>query len=125
MTLKTNARIAGFFFLFYIATGITSLILFGKATSGAEGTTAKLAVIAQHATTVRVTVLLTLCGFVSAVVIAVPIYALTRDVDRDLALLAMCFRVTEGVIAAAAQPLQLLAIATASATAGTAVAASD
>ncbi len=116
MTLKTNARIAGFFFLFYIATGITNLILFGKATSGAEGTTAKLAVIAQHATTVRVTVLLTLCGFVSAVVIAVTIYALTRDVDRDLALLAMCFRVTEGVIAAvsATRTLQLLAVATAS-----------
>src|SRR5712692_7044422 len=116
MTLKTNARIAGFFFLFYIATGITSLILFGKATSGAEGPVAKLAAIAQHATTVRLTVLLTLCGFVSAVVIAVTIYALTRDEDRDLALLAMCFRVTEGVLAAASgvRTLQLLAVATAS-----------
>jgi hypothetical protein len=80
--------------------------------------------MAQHATTVRLTVLLTLCGFVSAVVIAVTIYALTRDEDRDLALLAMCFRLTEGVIAAIAsvRSLELLAIATA---AGTAVAASD
>jgi hypothetical protein len=130
MTRKTNARLAGFMFLFYIATGITSLVLFNQATSGApgiNGTAAKLASMAQHATTVRLTVLLTLCGFVSAVVIAVTIYALTRDEDRDLALLAMCFRVSEGVIAAIAAvgALQLLAIATASARAVTATAASD
>ena len=123
MTRKTNARLAGFMFLFYIATGITNLVLFGKATSGAEGTAAKLASIAQHATTVRLTVLLTLCGFVSAVVLGVTLYALTRDEDRDLALLALCCRVTEGVIAAiaAVQTLQLLAIATA----GPAATASD
>ncbi len=123
MTRKTNARLAGFMFLFYIVTGIANLALFNQATSGAEGTAAKLASIAQHATTVRVTVLLTLCGFVSAVVLAVTIYALTRDEDRDLALLAMCFRVSEGVIAAASavRTLQLLAVATAS----TAVAAPD
>jgi hypothetical protein len=123
MTRKTNARLAGFMFLFYIATGIASLVLFGQATSGAEGTAAKLASIAQHGTTVRLTVLLTLCGFVSAVVLAVTLYALTRDEDRDLALLALCCRVTEGVIAAisSVRPLQLLAIATAS----TAVAPSD
>jgi hypothetical protein len=130
MTRKTNARLAGFMFLFYIATGITSLVLFNQATSrapGINGTAAKLASMAQHPTTVRLTVLLTLCGFVSAVVIAVTIYSLTRDEDRDLALLAMCFRVSEGVIAAVAAvgALQLLAIATASARAGTATAASD
>ena len=66
MTRKTNARLAGFMFLFYIATGITSLVLFNQATSGAEGTSAQLASIAQHATTVRLSVLLTMCGFVSA-----------------------------------------------------------
>jgi hypothetical protein len=122
MTRKTNARLAGFMFLFYIATGIANLVLFNQATSG-EGTAAKLASIAQHATTVRLTVLLTLCGFVSAVVLGVTLYALTRDEDRDLALLALCCRVTEGVIAAisAVSVLQLLAIATA----GPAATASD
>jgi hypothetical protein len=112
MTRKTNARLAGFMFLFYIVTGIASLVLFNQAASG-QGTAAKLANLAQHATTVRLSVLLTMCGFVSAVVIAVTIYALTRDEDRDLALLAMCFRVSEGVIAATAaiKALQLLAVA--------------
>lgn len=34
MTRQTNARIAGFTFLFYIATGITSMILSSRAMSG-------------------------------------------------------------------------------------------
>ena len=113
MTRKSNARLAGFMFLFYIVTGIGNLVLFGQATGGAEGIAAKLASIAQHATTVRLTVLLALCGFVSAVVLGVTLYALTRDEDRDLASLALCCRVTEGVIAAtsAVGVLQLLAVA--------------
>ena len=122
MTRKTNARLAGFMFLFYIVTGIANLALSNQAASG-EGAAAKLASLAQHATTVRLTVLLTMCGFVSAVVLGVTLYALTRDEDRDLALLALCCRVTEGVLAAAGagRTLQLLAVATAS----TAVAAPD
>ena len=120
MTRKTNARLAGLMFLFYIVTGIASLVLFNQAASG-EGNTAKLASIAQHATTVRLTVLLTMCGFVSAVVLGVTLYALTRDEDRDLALLGLCCRVTEGVLAAGStsRTLQLLAVATASTVAGT------
>src|SRR5437762_3158028 len=39
MTRTTNARIAGFTFLFYIAAGVVSMILFGRATGG-EGTAA-------------------------------------------------------------------------------------
>ncbi len=40
MTRTTNARLAGFMFLFYIATGVASIVLFNQATSGAEGTAA-------------------------------------------------------------------------------------
>jgi hypothetical protein len=125
MTRTTNARLAGFMFLFYIATGLANLALFNQAASG-EGTAAKLASIAQHATLVRVTVLLTMCGFVCAVVLGVTLYALTRDVDRDLAIMALCCRVTEGVnaVAGAGRTLQLLTIA-AMATGSTAVAAPD
>jgi hypothetical protein len=83
MTRKTNARLAGFMFLLYIVTGITSMVLFGQATSGAEGTAAKLAGIARHAMLVRLTVVLTLLTFVYAVVLGVTLYALTRDEDRD------------------------------------------
>jgi hypothetical protein len=123
MTRTTNARLAGFMFLFYIATGITSMVLFRQATGGAEGTAATLASLAQHATTVRLTVLLTLLTFFVAVTLAVSLYALTRDEDRDLALLALCCRATEAVIApiSAVQTMGLLSVATAS----TAAAAPD
>ena len=129
MTRRTNARLAGFMFLFYIATGITGLALSNQVASGTQGpdsTAAKLAAMAQHATTVRLTVLLTMCGFVSAVVLGVTLYALTREEDRDLAMMALCCRVTEGVnaVAGAGRTLQLLAIA-AMAAGSTAVAAPD
>lgn len=123
MTRTMNARLAGSLFLLYIATGIGSMILFGHVTSGAEGTAAKLASIAQYATAVRLTVLLTLLQFLYAVGLGVTLYALTRDEDRDIALLALCCRVSEGVIGAisAVRTLQLLSVATAS----TAAAAQD
>lgn len=114
MTRTANARIAGFTFLFYIAAGITSLVLFGRAASG-EGIAAKLAAIAQHVTYVRFTVLLGLFEAFSALVLAVTLYALTRDEDPDLALLAFTCRVTEGVMAglSIASTLALLRLATA------------
>ena len=96
MTRKTNARIAGFTFLFYIAVGITSMVLSGRATGG-EGTAAKLASIAQHATYIRITVILTLLAGFSALVLAVTLFAITRDEDPDLAMLAMMCRVAEGI----------------------------
>ncbi|HSS18750.1 MAG TPA: DUF4386 domain-containing protein [Pyrinomonadaceae bacterium] len=113
MTNKANARLAGFAFLFYIATGISSLVLFNQAAGGGSAA-AKLASIVQHAGLVRVTVLLNLCGFLSAVVLGVTLYALTRDEDRELALLGLCCRLTEGVnaVVAATGRLQLLSLAT-------------
>jgi len=82
MTRKTNARIAGFTFLFYIAVGITSMVLFRQATSG-ESIAAKLASIGQHATDLRLTVLLGLFQAFSALVLAVTLYAITREQDAD------------------------------------------
>jgi hypothetical protein len=52
MTRTTNARLAGFPYLFYIALAIPAMVLFDKATS-AEGTAAKLARIAEHPPRVR------------------------------------------------------------------------
>ena len=96
MTRTTNARIAGFTFLVYIAASITGMLLFARATTG-EGVAAQLATIAQHATDVRVTVLLSLLGNFCALVLAVTLYAITRELDPDLAMLAMICRVAEGI----------------------------
>ena len=61
----TNARIAGFTFLFYIAAGIASLVLFGgrPAERGSRRSFA-------------------------ALVLAVTLYAITREQDTDLAMRA-------------------------------------
>ena len=113
MTRTTNARIAGFTFLFYIAVGITSLVLFGRATSG-EGIAAEFAGIAEHATGVRVTVVLDLLQCFSALVLGVTLYAITREQDPELAMLALTCRVGEGLLAATGIPstLGLLWLAT-------------
>ena len=97
MTHTTNARIAGFTFLFYIAAGILSLVLFSQATGGQE-INAKLASIAQHVLQLRLTIVLGLLQAVCAIVLAVTLYAITRDQDSDLAMLALIFRVGEGLL---------------------------
>lgn len=97
MTRTTNARIAGYTFLVYIAAGLTSMALFGRATGG-EGAAAQLASIARHATEARVTILLALVMGLSALVLAVTLYAITRDEDRDLAMLAFTCRAAEGIV---------------------------
>ena len=114
MTRTTNARIAGFTFLFYIAVGITSMVLFGRATSG-EGIAAKLASMAQHETQVRVVVSLTILTSLSALVLGVTLYAITRDQDSDLAMLGLTCRVVEGVNGATSisRTLGVLSLATA------------
>lgn len=113
MTRTTNARLAGFTFLLYIAAGITSLVLSGRATRG-EGMAAKLASIAQHATDMRVVVLLTLLTSFCAVVLGVTLYAITREQAADLAMLGLTCRLVEGVNGAVSVPstLGLLWLAT-------------
>lgn len=74
MTRSNNARLAGFTFLFYIAAGISSMLLAGR----------------PHA----IDVLSMLTSF-SALVLGVTLYALTREVDRDLAMLGLLCRVLE------------------------------
>ena len=76
MTRRTNARVAGIAFLVYIAAGITSLALSGRT---------------------NVTDVLVVFTSLSALVLGVTLYAITRDVDHDLAMLALICRVVEGV----------------------------
>ena len=114
MTRKTSARLAGFTFLFYIGVAFASIVLFNRATD-AEGTAAKLARIAQHASDVRLSVLLSLLCCFSAVVLAVALYGITRDEDHELALLALLCRVGEGLCIAtfSVATMGLLRLATA------------
>jgi hypothetical protein len=97
MTRTTNARIAGFSFLLYIALGITAMVLFGRATGG-EGIAAKMAGIAQHEGVVRLSALLNLTTAFTALLLGVTLYAITRDEDPDLALMGLACRVAEGVV---------------------------
>ncbi len=117
MTRRTNARIAGIAYLLYIAAAFPSMLLSGRATSGA-GMVEKLANMALHATDVRLAAVLSLIGCLCALVLAVTLYAITREQDRDLALLALTCRVAEGVTGAVSIPttLGLLALATAAGT---------
>ena len=75
------------------------MVLHSRATS-AEGTSAILLRIAEHASTVRVTILLELLECFSALVLAVTLYGITRDVNHELAMLALVCRVSEGVLGA-------------------------
>jgi hypothetical protein len=76
MTRRTNARIAGLTFLVYFVAGIGSMLLSGRASA---------------------TSLLSLVTSVCALLLGVTLYALTRHVDRDLALLALAFRIIEAM----------------------------
>ena len=106
MTRTTNARVAGVAYLFYIGVAFPSMVLSGRATRG-EGMAAKLATMAQHAADVRLAALLALLGALSALVLAVTLYAVTRVEDADLALLGLTCRVAEGVTGAASIPATL------------------
>jgi hypothetical protein len=76
MTRTANARVAGFTFLLYIAAGITSMALARQAPARE---------------------LLSVLMSLSAIVLGVTLYAITREVDGDLAMLAMACRLVEAV----------------------------
>ncbi|MEO8500339.1 MAG: DUF4386 domain-containing protein [Vicinamibacteria bacterium] len=117
MTPTANARVAGFTFLAYIGAGLTSMVISGRATSGV-GMAEKLATIAQHTTDVGAIVLLGLIQCFAALVLGVTLYAITREQDRDLAMLGLICRVGEGLIGSLSIPgmLALLWLATATGT---------
>ena len=114
MTRKTNGRIAGIAFLYYIAAGTLTLVLSARTRSG-TGNAGKLAWIAENATQVRITYLLGLSTTFAALTLGVTLYALTRDEDADLAMMALICRVAEGIVGAGVPgTLILLWLATAS-----------
>ena len=119
MTRTTNARIAGFTYLFYAAIAICADLLMHHAV-GADGDAAKLARIGEYATEVRMAILLRLLEYFSALVLAVALYGITREQNHELAVLALVCRVVEGVLGTLRIPnyLGLLWLAKAGGTAG-------
>lgn len=99
MTRATNARIAGFAFLLYIAAGL----------SGMSGLVSG----------VPAGVLISLVNCFSALVLAVTLYRVTCDEDRDIAMLGLVCRVGEGVIGATFIPVRLALVASSAAAAST------
>ncbi len=106
MSRTTNARIAGAAFLVYIAAGITEMTINGRARAGAD-VADKLASIAQHASDMRITLLFGMVEVFCALVLAVTLWALTREVDSEVAAMAMVCRVAEGFFSALAIPHSL------------------
>lgn len=97
MTRNTNARVAGFTYLFYAAIGICLELLMHQA-RGVDGGAAELMRIGQYATNVRLTILITLLECLSSLVLAVTLYGITRHEDHELAMLGLVCRVAEGVL---------------------------
>ena len=97
MTRNTNARIAGFTYLFYAAIGACLELLMHQARGGYSGA-AMIARIGQHSINVRLSILIALLECLSSFVLAVTLYAITRDQDHELAMLALVCRVVEGIL---------------------------
>ena len=76
MTIATNARIAGVTYIVYVAAGMSMM-----AVAGQESLTGVLAIFTSF----------------SALVLGVTLYAITREQDPDLALLALACRFLEAV----------------------------
>ena len=96
MTNSTNARLAGTTFLLYIAIGITDMIVTRGSTAG-DDVAQRLASVAQHLPQVHAGMILGLAMGFCALTLGVALYGLTREEDHDLALLALCCRVGEGL----------------------------
>lgn len=99
MSRRAAARLAGLAFLLYIAFGIPTMMLSSRAMAG-HGVEAKLASIPQHALDLKIAVLFVLFTSLCALVLGVTLWALTREQDPVLAMLALCCRVGEGLAGA-------------------------
>lgn len=112
MTRSTNARVAGVAYLTYIAVAFPSMLISGRATAGSD-MSAKLATMGRHAGDVRLAAVLGLVGCLCALVLAVTLFGVTRDEDRDIAMLGLTCRVAEGITGAVGIPatLALLSLA--------------
>jgi Domain of unknown function (DUF4386) len=91
------ARLAGFMFLFLIATVISSSILL----SGVEGNNAisdTFRNISESTLRVRLSVLMLIVSSISTFILAAMLYAVTKHQDKNLAILALSCRAAEAAL---------------------------
>jgi hypothetical protein len=96
---RLYARIAGSTFLIYIVAGVAEASLFGYAL-GSGPSSARLASVSARAELVQLSAALSVVTIICALVLAVALFAITRDYDLELAVLALCGRAAEGAIGA-------------------------
>lgn len=97
MNRTRNARIAGFSFLFYIAVSIAGRFAFGEA-AGSGAASARLASIVANGGYLSLAILFMLVTVFLAFILGVTLYAVTREEDPEIAVLALSCRVGEGVV---------------------------
>src|SRR5947208_15774186 len=97
--LNRFARFAGFLFLFYIAVGLGGTYITGAFVVKNDAV-ATAANINAAELTYRAGLLMQFAGSMTAVALGWALYVLLRHVDRNWALLALLFRVAEGIVGA-------------------------
>jgi hypothetical protein len=109
------ARIAGALYALVIVVGIVSVGRIEAFLDPGGDAASTIGAVAQHAAQLRWALLGELLMYAMVVALALALYAVLRDVDRDLALLAAAWRVVEAIVGAtfatlaAALPLHLAA----------------
>lgn len=86
MTRPLTARIAGLTFILYILFAFPSFVL------------------TSNPRYVGIAIILTLLSCFCAIVLAVTLYGITRDVDHELAMAVLAFRLVEGALGAVGIP---------------------
>jgi len=97
VTKRTEGQIAGVTYLSYIVSAMSSAVLSTRTTAGSD-VSQTLSTLGRMIGIARATVLLDLLQIVCAIVLAATLYQLVRSVNPTVALLAMLFRLGEGLL---------------------------
>jgi hypothetical protein len=98
-TQRAYARLAGFMYLFVLASSIAGLIVTSSVGAGL-GFAERSAQIVTSQSLFRLGLVLALVGSLSTVLLAVALFVTVRPVDKNMALVGLLFRVGESAIGA-------------------------
>ncbi len=95
--MKYAPKLAGFLFLFLIATGASGLILF-EGLRVPDEISATLINISEHPLRLNLSIFLSIISGIATVVLAVMLYAMLKEQDENMAVLVFSFRMAETMI---------------------------